>query len=105
MDNNNNLNEKNEGEKNKKIRDIDYLRNLAFKDSFKNSGINTFNEIIEENTENSLNDLPIKNNEKEAFFENEHQLKIGGKIYHMKTQMDQIAREILNKCNFYSVKK
>ena len=105
MDNNNNLNEKNEGEKNKKIRDIDYLRNLAFKDSFKNSGINTFNEIIEENTENSLNDLPRKNNEKEAFFENEHQLKIGGKIYHMKTQMDQIAREILNKCNFYSVKK
>ena len=38
-------------------------------------------------------------------FENEHQLRIGGKVYHMQNQMDQIAREILNKCKFYTIKK
>ena len=38
-------------------------------------------------------------------FENENQLRIGGKVYYIQNQMGEIAREILNKCKFYSQKK
>ena len=38
-------------------------------------------------------------------FENENQLRIRGKVYRMQNQMGEIAREILNKCHFYSQKK
>ena len=42
---------------------------------------------------------------KNSNYENEHQIRIGGKLYHMQNQMDKIAKEILNKCKFYSKKK
>ena len=38
-------------------------------------------------------------------FENDNQLRIRGKVFRMQNQMGEIAREILNKCNFYSHKK
>ena len=102
---NNNANKENEEDKIKKIEDMNYLKNLAFKDSPRKSGNNSYNESIEANTDNSTNEQTRKSLKKNINFENEHQLRIGGKIYHMQNQMDQIAREILNKCKFYSIKK
>ena len=78
---------------------------MAFKDNQKKSGNNSYNESGEVNTDNSTNEGPRKNIKNNFNFENEHQLRIGGKVYHMQNQMDQIAREILNKCKFYSIKK
>ena len=94
----------NEEIKNKKIKDMDYLKKLAFKESQTKSGKNSFNESGEANTDTS-NDDKNKNIKKNINFENEHQLRIGGKVYHMQNEMDQIARQILNKCKFYSIKK
>ena len=94
----------NEEIKNKKIKDMDYLKKLAFKESQTKSGKNSYNESGEANTDTS-NDDKNKNIKKNINFENEHQLRIGGKVYHMQNEMDQIARQILNKCKFYSIKK
>ena len=83
---------------------MDYLKKLAFKESQTKSGKNSYNESGEANTDTS-NDDKNKNIKKNINFENEHQLRIGGKVYHMQNEMDQIARQILNKCKFYSIKK
>ena len=101
------LNNKEESkeDKIKKIEDLNYLKNLAFIDNQKKSGNNSSNESGEVNTDNSTNDGPRKIIKNNFNFENEHQLRIRGKVYHMQNQMDQIAREILNKCKFYSIKK
>ena len=97
----------NQEEKIKKIKDMNYLKNLAFIDNQRKSEKYSYNESGEANIDNSTNDERRKSTStrKNLNFENEHQLRIGGKIYHMQNQMDQIAREILNKCRFYSVKK
>ena len=100
----NNNNKENEDDKIKKIYDMNYLKNLAFKDSQRKSGKNSYNESGDAYTDNSSNEVR-KSTKKNINFENEHQLRIGGKIYHMQNQMDKIAREILNKCKFYSIKK
>ena len=101
------LNNKEESkeEKMKKIEDLNYLKNLAFKDNQKKSGNISYNESGEINTDNSTNEGTKKIIKNNFNFENEHQLRIGSKVYHMQNQMDQIAREILNKCKFYSIKK
>ena len=103
--NNNFKKEENEEEKIKKIRDMNYLKNLAFSDMQIKSDKNAYNESGDANSDNSNNDGPRKSLKKNINSENEHQLRIGGKIYHMQNQMDQIAREILNKCKFYTIKK
>jgi hypothetical protein len=101
----NSENKESEEDKIKRIKDMNYLRQLAFKDSLRKSlKAVQYNESGNINTENSSNDNQGKNYKKNINFENEHQLRIGGKIYHMQNQMDQIAKEILNKCKFYSKK-
>ena len=102
----NNVDIENEEIKDKKMQDMNYLKNLAFKDSQnqRKSGKSSFNESGEANSDTS-NDDKNKIIKKNINFENEHQLRIGGKVYHMQNEMDQIAREILNKCHFYSIKK
>ena len=37
-------------------------------------------------------------------YENEHQIRIGGKLYHLQNEMGLIAKQILSKCKFYSTK-
>ena len=101
----NNENIESEEDKIKKIENMNYLKNLAFKDVQRKSGKNSYNESGEAKTDSSSNEEKNKNIKKNINFENEHQLRIGGKVYHMQNQMDQIAREILNKCKFYSNKK
>ena len=95
----------NEEEKVRKINNMNYLRGLAFKDSNHNDLLN--NDSNNSNniniiTEHSSNDGKNKLN---ALYENENQIRIGGKIYHMQNQMDLIAKEILHRCKFYSTKK
>ena len=101
----NNITNEDEEEKNKKIENMRYLKDLAFKESQNKSRKNTANENGVVNTENSVNDVARKSVKKSFNFENEHQLRIGGKIFHMQNQMDRIAKEILNKCKYYSPKK
>ena len=102
----NSENKESEEDKIKRIKNMNYLRKLAFNDSLRKSlKAVQYNESGNINTENSSNDNQGKNYKKNINFENEHQLRIGGKIYHMQNQMDQIAKEILNKCKFYSTKK
>ena len=87
----------NKDEKIKKINDLNYLKNLAF----------------ENNSQKLLNGERIgtdssedkSKNRKKINYDNESQLRIGGKIYHMNNQMELIAKEILNKCKYYSKKK
>ena len=93
-------NEEDKIQKNKKMR---YLKKLAFIEQ--NNSMNAMNDSKNGNvnTDNSSNEGHGKN-KKNSNYENEHQLRIGGKLYHMQNQMDQIAKEILNKCKFYSKK-
>lgn len=101
-----------ENEKINTMKKMNYLKRLAFEDnSLNQSSGNSENKKGNVSadgglgTENSSNDQ-IKNNEKKNInFENEHQLKIHGKIYHMQNQMGQIAKEILSKCKVYNVIK
>ena len=98
-----------ENEKINKMKKMNYLKKLAFEDNTLNqSSGNSENKKGSDNvlgTDNSSNDQ-VKNNEKKNInFENEHQLKIHGKLFHMQNQMGQIAKEILNKCKFYNVIK
>ena len=96
-----------EEEKTKKQKDMFYLRQIAFKDNNKvkleknNFMGDSSNNIITE----SDNEAKAKALKKKVNYENENQLKIGGKVYKMQNQMGEIAREILNKCKFYSQKK
>ena len=87
----------NKEEKIKKIKDMNYLKNLAFEginSNQKNGGDRLGTDSSEDKTRN-----------RKRVYDNESQLRIGGKIFHMDNQMEQIAKEILNKCKFYSIKK
>ena len=82
---------------------MNYLKKLAFIEQ--NNSMNGMNDSKNGNvnTDNSSNDGHGKN-KKSSNYENEHQIRIGGKLYHMQNQMEQLAKEILNKCKFYSKK-
>ena len=94
-------NKKNEEDKIKQIKNMNYLKKIAFEDDNLKSA-NRSNDSGNINTDSS-NDGNSKN-KKNANFENEHQLRIGGKIFHMQNEMGLIAKEILNKCKFYTPK-
>ena len=94
-----------EEEKLKKQKDMLYLKQLAFKEikektEKKQNYINENGNLISE-SENEKN----KNFQKDMNFENDNQLRISGNVFRMNNQMGEIAREVLNKCKFYSHKK
>ena len=97
-------NKESEEERIKKRKDLSYLKQLAFKEikvkqektNTNNNNNNTITESENEETNKAKKNLN---------FENENQLRIGGKVYYIQNQMGEIAREILNKCKFYSQKK
>ena len=97
------LNKESEEEKNKKIRNINYLKKLAFKE------VEKWIEKDSDNKDVKILPNPEFENKNEMAKRNlhyeENQLRIGEKIYRMQNQMGEIAREILNKCKFYSQKK
>ena len=86
-------------EKLKKINDMNYLKNLAFEGQNTSQKFGSGDRLGTDSSEDR------SRNRKKANFDNENQLRIGGKLYHMQNQMEQIAREILNKCKFYRTKK
>ena len=89
-----------EDDKIKKNNKLNYIKNLAFED------LNNNNQRMKDNGQiNTDSSDERSRNRKKATLDNEQQLRIGGKIYHMQNQMDKIAKEILNKCKFYSTKK
>ena len=94
-------NKKNEEDKIIQIKNMNYLKKIAFEDDNLKSA-NRSNDSGNINTDSS-NEGNSKN-KKNANFENEHQLRIGGKIFHMQNEMGLIAKEILNKCKFYTPK-
>ena len=89
----------NQDENIKKINDMNYLKNLAFEDQNNQQQSGNGDRLNTDSSEDR------NRNRKKANFDNENQLRIGGKVYHMQNQMEQIARVILNKCKFYSTKK
>ena len=96
-------NKETEEEKIKKRKDLFYLKQLAFKDFKDKKDKHTSHDNESEMTES---DYDGRNSSKKNLnYENENQLRIGGKVYLMQNQMGEIAREILNKCKFYSQKK
>ena len=97
-------NKESEEEKTKKKKDMSYLRQIAFKEKKEKTKKNNFTGDSDDLITDSDNEGKIKL-KKNVNFENENQLRIGGKVYTMKNQMGEIAREILNKCKFYSKKK
>ena len=99
-----NYKKENDQDKIQKIKDMNYLKRLAFIDQ--NNGMygNNDSGSGNVNTENSSNEGGHEKKKKSSNFENEHQIRIGGRLYHMQNQMDKIAKEILNKCKFYSTK-
>ena len=97
-------NKENKEEKTKKKNDMFYLKQLAFKEKEEKTEQNNFisdRDILLTDSDNEGKRI-LKNN---VDFVYENQIRIGGKVYKMKNQMDEIAREILNKCKFYSQKK
>ena len=99
-----NYKKENEQDKMQKIKNMNYLKKLAFREQ--NNMINGSNDSGSGNvnTDNSSNEGHEKK-KKNGNYESEHQIRIRGKLYHMQNQMDLIAKEILNKCKFYSNKK
>ena len=89
----------NQEEKIKKITDMNYLKNLAFETHNEHQKYGNGDRLNTDSSEDR------NRNRKKATFDNENQLRIGGKLYHMQYQMEQIAKQILNKCKFYSTKK
>ena len=81
-----------------KIEKLNYIKNLAF-DGSSTQRINASGQLNTDSSEDRAR------NRKKPNLENEQQIRIGGKIYHMQYQMDKIAKEILSKCKFYSKKK
>ena len=86
-------------EKKKKINDMNYLKNLAFEGQNTPQKLGSFDRLGTDSSDEG------GKNRKKANFDNEYKLRIDGKLFNMQNQMDQIAREILNKCKFYSTKK
>jgi hypothetical protein len=99
MINNYEKKKENQEDKIKKIKDMNYLKNLAFE------GLNLNQKNATEERLGTDSSEDKNRGSKRGAFENESLLRIGGKIFHMDNQMEQIAKEILNKCKFYSVKK
>lgn len=96
-------NKESEEERIKKRKDLSYLKQLAFKEikvKQEKTNTNNNNNTITESENEEANKA-----KKNLNFENENQLRIGGKVYYIQNQMGEIAREILNKCKFYSQKK
>ena len=85
------------------INNLNYLKKLAFEDNAMKTS-NGSQESGNNNTDSS-NEGNDKKNKKNLNIENEHELRIGGKLYHMKNEMGKIAREILNKCKYYTYRK
>ncbi len=85
------------------INNMNYLKKLAFEDNAMKTS-NGSQESGNNNTDSS-NEGNDKKNKKNLNIENEHELRIGGKLYHMKNEMGKIAREILNKCKYYTYRK
>ncbi len=98
----NDLSEEKENFKNK----MNYLKKIAFKKENSNkNNVNWLfeNNIIEENNETNSSKNDDKNILKKKFEdENIEKLRIEGKTYIFKEQMNQIARKILNKCKVYN---
>ena len=101
-----NNSDKRENEKNKiqNLKSIQYLKRLAFQDK-NNFLINNINETGNNNTDNTSSDRMVKNKRNDNYYKNENIIKIGGKVYHLEDQVEQIAKEVLNKCRYHSVKK
>ena len=97
-------NRESEEEITKKKNNMSYLKQIAFKEKEEKTEQNNFisdRDILLTDSDNEGKRI-LKNN---VDFVYENQIRIGGKVYKMKNQMDEIAREILNKCKFYSQKK
>lgn len=96
----------NEEDKIQNINNMNYLKKLAFveQNNQMNGSNDSGNGNGNVNTDNSSNEGNEKK-KKKLNYENEHQIRIGGKIYHMQNQMDLIAKEVLNRSKFYSTKK
>ena len=86
----------NEDEKINKIRNMNYLKKLAFVPYDTNLNEETGNP--NRNTENSSHD----ENRNKKKHEKKNEIIIGGKVFHLKNEIDKIAKEVLNKCKFYS---
>jgi hypothetical protein len=96
-----NTNKKSEKEKNEQMKNMNYLKKLAFEEVTESKTSKRSQESsVNTNTESSNNDE--NKNAKTVNFDNENLLRIGGKIYHMQNEMGLIAKEILSKCKFYS---
>lgn len=82
---------------------MNYLKKLAFVPYDTNSiSLNKNDETGNGNgnTENSSHD----ENRNKKKHEKKNEIIIGGKVFHLKNEIDKIAKEVLNKCNFYSTK-
>ena len=101
---NNSDKRENEKEKIQNLKSIQYLKRLAFQDK-NNFLINKINETGNNNTDNTSSDRMVKNKRNDNYYKNENIIKIGGKVYHLEDQVEQIAKEVLNKCRYHSVKK
>ena len=98
-----NYKRENEQDKIRRIQNLNYLKKLAFIDQ--NNIMNGSNDSGNGNVNTDSSNEGHEKKKKNSNYENEHQIRIGGKLYHMQNQMDKIAKEILNKCKFYSKKK
>ena len=92
---------KSEEDKINQIKKMNYLKKIAFEDDNLKSSNRSNDSNGNVNTESSNEG---NKNKKNVNYENEHQLRIGGKVFHMQNEMNLIAKEILNKCKFYSPK-
>ena len=101
---NNSDKRENEKEKIQNLKSIQYLKRLAFQDK-NNFLINKINETGNNNTDNTSSDRMVKNKRNGNYYKNENIIKIGGKVYHLEDQVEQIAKEVLNKCRYHSIKK
>lgn len=94
----------NKNEKLEKLYKINYLKKLAF-DNLENKIYQNNNNSVENNT---YSESSYDINEHKGSNQNDEQeikIKIGKKVYHMRSQMKIIAKEILNKCKFHTLKK
>lgn len=77
------------------------MYNFLNKKDDSDSKINNKNTTINDNSKNELNDIVLDKRKLEE--EKEEKVKINGKTYIMKNQMEDIAKEILHKCKVYNV--
>ena len=88
--------------KTNQINKLNYLKKIAFEDdNIKSSNrSNDSNGNVNTDSSNEGNNK----SKKKVNYENEHQIRIGGKLYHLQNEMGLIAKQILSKCKFYSTK-